>query len=74
MSGFARPVLLSSSEWLADELGRGDVRIVDVRWRPDGTIDFAASFDLADDGRVAAIWMVRNPEKLSHLGRAVGLR
>jgi RNA polymerase sigma-70 factor (ECF subfamily) len=28
----------------------------------DGTIDFAASFDLADDGRVAAIWMVRNPE------------
>ena len=37
MTGFARPELLASSEWLADELGRGDVRIVDVRWRPDGT-------------------------------------
>lgn len=37
MTGFARPELLASSEWLADELGRPDVRIVDVRWRPDGT-------------------------------------
>ncbi len=37
MTGFARPELLASTEWLADELGRPDVRIVDVRWRPDGT-------------------------------------
>ncbi len=37
MTGFARPELLASSEWLADELGRPDVRIVDCRWRPDGT-------------------------------------
>ena len=37
MSGFARPELLASTEWLAEELGRPDVRIVDVRWRPDGT-------------------------------------
>jgi thiosulfate/3-mercaptopyruvate sulfurtransferase len=37
VSGFARPELLASTEWLADELGRPDVRIVDVRWRPDGT-------------------------------------
>ena len=37
VSGFARPELLASTEWLADELGRSDVRIVDVRWRPDGT-------------------------------------
>jgi thiosulfate/3-mercaptopyruvate sulfurtransferase len=37
MTGFARPELLASTEWLADELGRADVRLVDVRWRPDGT-------------------------------------
>ena len=37
MPGFARPELLASTEWVADELGRPDVRIVDVRWRPNGT-------------------------------------
>jgi thiosulfate/3-mercaptopyruvate sulfurtransferase len=37
VTGFARPELLASTEWLADELSRPDVRIVDVRWRPDGT-------------------------------------
>ena len=37
MTGFARPELLASSEWLADELSRPNVRIVDARWRPDGT-------------------------------------
>lgn len=43
MTGFARPELLASTDWLADELGRPDVRIVDCRWRPDGT--GAAVFD-----------------------------
>ena len=37
MAGFARPELLASTEWLAEELGSPDVRIVDCRWRPDGT-------------------------------------
>jgi thiosulfate/3-mercaptopyruvate sulfurtransferase len=37
VTGFARPELLASTEWLAEQLGRPDVRIVDVRWRPDGT-------------------------------------
>ena len=37
MAGFARPELLASTEWLTDELGSRDVRIVDCRWRPDGT-------------------------------------
>jgi thiosulfate/3-mercaptopyruvate sulfurtransferase len=43
MTGFARPELLASTEWLADELGRPDMRIVDCRWRPDGT--GAAAFE-----------------------------
>src|SRR4051794_11514481 len=37
MTGFARPELLASTEWLPGELGRPHVRLVDCRWRPDGT-------------------------------------
>lgn len=37
MAGFARPELAATPEWLAENLGRSDLRIVDVRWRPDGT-------------------------------------
>jgi thiosulfate/3-mercaptopyruvate sulfurtransferase len=35
--GLARPELLASTEWLADQLGRPEVRVLDVRWRPDGS-------------------------------------
>jgi len=37
VSGLARPELLASTEWLADQLGRPELRILDVRWRPDGS-------------------------------------
>ena len=37
MTGLARPELLASTEWLADQQGRPEVRILDVRWRPDGS-------------------------------------
>jgi thiosulfate/3-mercaptopyruvate sulfurtransferase len=33
----ARPELLASTDWLAENLGRQGVRIVDCRWRPDGS-------------------------------------
>ena len=37
MSGaHARPELLASPDWLAENLGRPEVRVLDVRWRPDG--------------------------------------
>lgn len=32
----ARPELLASPDWLAENLGRHEVRVLDVRWRPDG--------------------------------------
>ena len=35
--GFARPELLATPEWLSEQLSREAVRVVDVRWRPDGT-------------------------------------
>ncbi len=37
MTGFARPELIATPEWLAEHLGRPDLRILDLRWRPDGT-------------------------------------
>ena len=37
MSGLARPELLATTDWLAEQLGRPGVRILDVRWRPDGS-------------------------------------
>ncbi len=37
LAGFARPELIATPEWLAENLGRPDLRVVDVRWRPDGT-------------------------------------
>ena len=37
MNGLARPELLATPEWIDDQLSHGDLRILDVRWRPDGT-------------------------------------
>jgi len=37
VAGFARPELLATPDWLADNLDRPDLRILDLRWRPDGT-------------------------------------
>lgn len=37
MGAFAQPELLATTDWLADQLGRPELRILDVRWRPDGT-------------------------------------
>ncbi len=37
MKAYARPELLASAEWLAENLGRPELRIIDVRFRPDGT-------------------------------------
>jgi len=36
-SGYARPEILASTEWLSEHLGRSELRVLDVRWRPDGT-------------------------------------
>jgi thiosulfate/3-mercaptopyruvate sulfurtransferase len=38
VAGFARPELIATPEWLAETLTRPDLRILDVRWRPDGSV------------------------------------
>jgi thiosulfate/3-mercaptopyruvate sulfurtransferase len=37
VSSFARPELLATPEWLAENLGRPDLRVLDVRWRTDSS-------------------------------------
>ncbi len=37
MPGFARPDLIATPAWLAEHLGRPDLRVLDVRWRTDGS-------------------------------------
>ena len=37
MAGYPRPEIVATTDWLAANVGRQDVRVIDVRWRPDGT-------------------------------------
>jgi thiosulfate/3-mercaptopyruvate sulfurtransferase len=37
LADFPRPEFIATPDWLAEHLGRSDVRVLDVRWRPDGT-------------------------------------
>ena len=37
MSGLSRPEILATTEWLADNLNRASIRVLDLRWRPDGS-------------------------------------
>jgi thiosulfate/3-mercaptopyruvate sulfurtransferase len=37
VSGYARPELLATSEWLAENIGRPGFGVLDLRWRPDGS-------------------------------------
>jgi thiosulfate/3-mercaptopyruvate sulfurtransferase len=84
VSGYARPELLASPEWLAGQLGRSELRILDVRWRPDGTgpevhahghIPGAAYLDwskeLVDSEEDVATTLLAGPDQVaSAMGRA----
>jgi thiosulfate/3-mercaptopyruvate sulfurtransferase len=37
VSGYARPELLATPEWLVENIGRPGFGVLDVRWRPDGS-------------------------------------
>ena len=37
MAGYPRPEIVATTDWLADHLGQPDLRVIDVRWRPDGS-------------------------------------
>jgi thiosulfate/3-mercaptopyruvate sulfurtransferase len=83
---FARPELLATTAWLAEQLGRPEVRIVDVRWRPDGTarelhatghipgaghLDWRA--DLVETDETGAALFLANPDQAARAFAAAGI-
>lgn len=86
MSGYPRPELLATSEWLAANLERPEVRILDVRWRPDGTgraayaaghvpgafhLDWAT--DLTDPDEHGRPYLLAGPEQVAEALTRVGV-
>ncbi len=78
MSGFPRPEFLATVDWLAENLGRPELRVLDVRWRPDGTgrtvhatghipgavhLDWAA--ELADSADSSGLLLLAGPDQVA---------
>jgi thiosulfate/3-mercaptopyruvate sulfurtransferase len=83
---FARPDLIATPAWLAENLGRPDVRVVDVRWRPDGTaptlyasghvpgavrLDWQTTVVEAADGN--DVLVLASPERMAETMAAAGI-
>src|SRR5262245_58616247 len=86
MSGLARPELLATTEWLAENVGRIAMRILDLRWRPDGTapqihaaghIPGAVLVDwrreLVEDGADGETIVLAGPEQLTEVAARTGI-
>ena len=86
MAEFARPELIATPTWLAENLGRPDVRVVDVRWRPDGTaptlyasghvpgavrLDWQSTVVQAAEGN--DVLVLASPERMSETMAAAGI-
>jgi len=83
VSGYPRPELLATVDWLAENLGRPEVRVLDVRSRPDGTgravhaaghipgagyLDWTT--DLVDPDEENALFLLAGPDQVAAaLGR-----
>ena len=84
MTGLTRPELLVSTSWLAENISRLEIRILDVRWRPDGSgqatfnaghipaaayLDWRAELIEADEDE--EVFLLAGPDRVSGaLGRA----
>lgn len=86
VKAFARPELLASAEWLAENLDRPEIRVLDVRWRPDGTghdafaaghipgavyLDWVA--DLVDAETDGVAFLLAGPDQVSAALERVGV-
>ena len=86
MTGLARPEILATTEWLAEQLGRPGLRVLDARWRPDGSapavnavghipgavpIDWRA--DLTEDTADGGAIVLANPERIAAVAERVGI-
>ncbi len=86
MNGFARLESIATVDWLAANIERPEVRVVDVRWRPDGTsadvfaaghlpgathLDWSTGLvDTGADGRSIAI---AGPDQVAAAASAAGI-
>ncbi len=86
MNGLARPEILATTEWLAEQLGRPGLRVLDLRWRPDGStaaihaaghipgavqIDWRA--DLTDDVADGEAFVLVSPDRMGAVAKRAGI-
>ena len=86
MTGLARPEILATTEWLAEQLGRPGLRVLDLRWRPDGhapavhavghipgavLIDWRA--DLSEESPDGDAIVLANPEQIAGVAERAGI-
>ena len=86
MSGLARPEILATTEWLAENLGKFGIKVLDLRWRPDGSapavhaaghIPGAALVDwrtdLIDEGESGEAIVLTGPDRMAALAIRAGI-
>jgi thiosulfate/3-mercaptopyruvate sulfurtransferase len=86
MNGLARPELVATTDWLAEQLNRPGIRIIDARWRPDGSgqavyatghipgavhVDWRA--DLIDSGEDGESLLLAGPDRIAALAARIGV-
>ena len=86
MSGLARPEHLATTDWLGEQLGRPGIRVLDARWRPDGSA--ASAYDaghipgaihvdwrreLIDEGADGEALRLAAPDRMAALATRAGI-
>ena len=86
MNGVARPEHIATTDWLAEQLNRPGVRVIDARWRPDGTsrtvyasghipgavhVDWRT--DLIDTGEDSDALFLAGPDRVAALAARIGV-
>jgi thiosulfate/3-mercaptopyruvate sulfurtransferase len=86
MNGLARPEILATTEWLAEQLGRPGIRVLDLRWRPDGSaaavhatghipgavkVDWRA--ELTDDVADGEAFVLVTPDRMAAMAERAGI-
>jgi thiosulfate/3-mercaptopyruvate sulfurtransferase len=86
MTGLARPEILATTEWLGENLGKAGIKVLDLRWRPDGSapavhaaghipgaalVDWRA--DLIDDGESGEAIVLTGPDRMAALANRTGI-
>jgi thiosulfate/3-mercaptopyruvate sulfurtransferase len=86
MNGLARPEILATTEWLGEQLGRPGLRVLDLRWRPDGSaaavyavghipgavkVDWRA--ELTDDVADGEAFVLVTPDRMAALAARAGI-